>query len=471
MSPHPSDVEQFLARVAAFCAEERLVAAGESVVVAVSGGPDSMALLVALHRLSDSLGIALHVAHLNHGLRAEDSDEDAHFVSEQAQAIGVPATVGRVDVRALHAHQGGSLEAVARDARYAFLDETSAKVGATKIALGHQRDDLAETVLMLLLRGAGSTGLGGIRPIRDGKWIRPLLPFTRHDIVGFLSHEDIPYRSDTTNMDRRFLRNRLRLDLLPLLARKFNPEVRAGLVRTASLLAAEDDLLAEMTEEAGRSVFVEDGVSAQRLLEQPLAIQRRLLRGWLERLLPAGRMATFADTERLRRYIEGRAVRQSVTRALRFIRDGGVVRVDGSMCRPCREAVCLHVPGVTRVPGVSHGVSARVVAREGIQPKRPREEAVFDWAQVRQPLLLRAWRRGDRLQPFGCSGTKTVSDLLTDRKVAATERPRVAVVTDGEGAVMWVVGHRAAALCPVESTTRQVLLLRAVGSSDAGDGE
>ena len=189
-----------------------LLTKGEGIVVAVSGGPDSVCLLHILHNLRRTLEARLFVAHFDHGLRPDEDAAETSFVASMAETMGLPFVVDKGNIR-----PGPSLEDRARKARYAFLERARERFSAAKIALGHQRNDQAETVLMRLLRGSGLAGLSGIRPLRDGTIIRPLLQLGRWEIEAYLQERDLPFKTDQTNWDGRFLRNKIRQDLLPKL--------------------------------------------------------------------------------------------------------------------------------------------------------------------------------------------------------------------------------------------------------------
>ncbi len=237
-----------------------LLAAGEMIVVGVSGGPDSLCLLHLLRRLAPELALRLHVAHLNHGLRGPEADEDAEFVAELAACWGLPVTIGRADVAALAAQPGRSLEEAARLVRYAFLAEVADATGATTIAVGHNADDQAETVLMHFLRGSGVAGLRGMlprAPLSDYRLgepaapripasprllVRPLLAIPRADIEAYCAAHSLAPRFDRSNEDTTFYRNRLRHELLPLLA-TYNPAIGETLARTAAVLAGDHEIV------------------------------------------------------------------------------------------------------------------------------------------------------------------------------------------------------------------------------------
>jgi len=264
------------------------------VVVGVSGGPDSVALLLALHELSSSMKIKLRVAHLDHGLR-NNSKNDGRFVLDLASKLGLSAAiVGRAGVGALARRMKISIEEAGRLARYDFFLRTAKRFGASRVAVGHNRDDQAETVLMRLLRGSSGSGLSGIplkRPLLDlsgksgrGKpaWvIRPLLERSRAEIEAFLRLRGQRARKDPTNTDTSFMRNRIRHELLPLLERRFNPRVRAMLARAAQVLAEDDSFLEDYGAAIFRRLAVRRGravsLDAARLSRVPLPLRRRVL--------------------------------------------------------------------------------------------------------------------------------------------------------------------------------------------------
>ena len=215
---------------------------GHRIIVAVSGGPDSVCLLDVLQKLHDEMGLQLVVAHFNHGLRPEADDDETRFVESVAESYGLPFFVKRADI-SLRAHHG-SLEEAARTARYRFLEEVRERSSAQEVAVGHNLDDQAETVIMRLLRGSGPSGLGGIPPTRDGRIIRPLIEVTRKEIEAYLDCRALKYTVDSSNLDTRFLRNKIRLELMPAL-QSYQPNIRKILGQTAEILRQDEEWLNE----------------------------------------------------------------------------------------------------------------------------------------------------------------------------------------------------------------------------------
>jgi tRNA(Ile)-lysidine synthase len=227
--------------------------AGDTVVVAVSGGPDSVALAHALRDLQEELGLSLHIAHLNHGIRGTEADEDADFVRRLADELDLPVTIEKADVPAVRKLLKLSVEEAARKVRYEFLDSVADDLGAARIVTAHTADDQAETVLMNLIRGAGPDGLAGI-PFVRGRYVRPLLSVTRDEVMLYSEENHLQSRTDSTNLSDEYRRNRVRLELIPLLEVGYNPGVKDTLAATAEIMRAESEYMAERAAEAFAAV-------------------------------------------------------------------------------------------------------------------------------------------------------------------------------------------------------------------------
>ena len=443
----------FLRRVERTIRRHAMLAGGEAVLAAVSGGADSVALLHALVALAPAWRLRLSVLHVDHGLRP-DSARDAEFVRALGARLGVPVEVARVAVS-----PRGSLEAAARAARYAALGAAADRVGAARIALGHTADDQAETVLMRLLEGAGVRGLAGIPPVR-GRFVRPLIERRRAEVVAELGRTGLAWVEDPTNADPRFLRNRVRHELLPLLARAVDSDVAAALARVAALARGTIDAL--------------DRVAAAEL-------DRRAERGAGALTLPVAALAALPPpvaAEVLRRAaVElggGAPLRASAHRGLaralasppprRALRLGGIsVEVSGPRLRlaaapaPPLAPRALAVPGRLALPEIGGTLEARLADARGYLLPRTGDRVAFDAVQVPGTLSVRCRRAGDRFTPFG-SGERRLKTFLIDAKVPRWERDRVPIV-EAAGAILWVGGLRRGAPAPVTVATRRVLEL------------
>ena len=459
-------------RVRATATAHRLLPRGAHVVVAVSGGADSVALLHVLHALQAERALRLTVAHLHHGIRHESADADAAFVQRLARRLGLPFILGRARVPALAQRRGISLEMAAREARYAFLARALRRAGADCVAVAHTADDQAETILLKLARGAGPQGLGGMpysAVIHGCPVIRPLLDVARDDVRGYLRRRRIEWREDETNVDRAFLRNRVRLEALPFLERTLNPAFRAALLRTGVILRAENEWLDELSRGALSQCRAEGGaLSVGRLRTLPLAAQRRVLRLWLQRQRMPPAALEFEPVERLRAMLASQRSPRNASIAGRVI----IVRGDRLMPAPAGRPTgggfrrVLQVPGATVVSAA--GVQVTTALSRGWSPQTgqvpgryPAAVTVSVRAWRRRKLVLRSWQPGDRMRPLGAGGTRKLQDILTDARVPVGRRRSIPVLECG-GEIVWLAGYRIAEGWQLRSQDERALCLRVV---------
>ena len=436
--------------------QEAGLQAGASVVVAASGGVDSTVLLDVL----DGLGYRLHVAHLDHALRP-NSAADSRFVADGAKRRGLPCSVERRDVGACARTEGLSLEEAGRRQRYAFLDQVASRVGSEFIALGHHADDQAETVIMRLLRGSGATGLGGMEIVREGRYLRPLLRVRRAEIKKYACQRGLLYREDPSNRDPRFLRNRVRGELMPLLE-SYNTKIAEVLNRTAALLKAEDDLLAELTQEALDTVICErcnDKVTldSTKLLAYHIAVQRRMLRAVLQGLAATENPFDFVRIEQVRSWIGAGDKRLQVLGAGLMGQGCGTRYILRHGRRP-PVARCLDIPGALVLR--EHGVKIRVqvVSPEHFDKAQlGGAQVALDADRLGERVQVRSLRPGDRFQPQGMEGHKKLSDFLIDAKWPKISRDEVLVLTRGEE-IAWVAPLRSSHAFRIKSTTSRIAL-------------
>jgi tRNA(Ile)-lysidine synthase len=428
-----------------------MLTGGETVLIAVSGGADSVALAHTLVALAPTLGLGLHVGHVDHRLRA-DSGDDAAFVRALAAALAL-----RVDVVAVDLPREASVENAARRARYAALEALADRAGAARIAVAHTADDQAETVLMRLLQGAGPRGLAGMPAVR-GRVIRPLIDVRRADVVDYLTTMGASWRDDPSNADRRFLRNRVRHDLLPALARE-NASIVDALVRTAHLVRDTVEAIAALAADELRSAERgRDGVtlSVDRLRALPRSVAVEVLR---QALIGLGGPVPLraADLHALARVARAGA-------PPRPVRIGGLrVEISGRrarIARAPRPAIVTRtvlVPGVTRLDDLGSEIRARVVDAEGYDVPRGPCAVAFDADRLPGPLVVRARGRGDRFAPFGGVEGRLKAVLIAAR-VPRWERDSVPLV-DAGGNIVWAAGVRRGSAAPVTEQTRRVLEL------------
>jgi tRNA(Ile)-lysidine synthase len=440
-----------VARVRGTIERRSMLKGGETVVVAVSGGPDSLTLLHVLARLRPSLDLALHVAHFDHRLRAS-SGGDAAFVARAAERLGLPATVRAASTT--DRLPGTSPEESARERRYAFLQEVADAAGAHRIATGHTLDDQAETVLMRVLAGTGTHGLGGIPPVR-GRVVRPLIDVARAETEGFCRAARLRPRRDPTNADPAFYRNAVRAELVPLLVARFNLHAPEALARLADLARDEDALLDEL---AAAAVELEEASGASRIpVDRLLALPPALARRVLRRAAPLDAR----QTERVLRLArEGRSGDEvHLPGRLNARLEYGSLLLGRAPSRPVPVApVALEVPGITDLPPWSMRLRSWISTRAPSGWPDGRAVCVLDADRARPPLAVRRPRAGDRFHPFGMRGSRKLSDFFTDAKLPRADRARVGLVVAGED-IVWVVGHRLDDRFKVTPRTRRFLWL------------
>ncbi len=447
---------------------------GDSVVLGVSGGPDSLCLLHVLTRLAPGLDLRLHVAHLNHGLRGSESDADADFVREIARAWQLPFLGERVDVAALAQEQRLSVEEAARQARYSFLWRTAIERGARCVAVGHHADDQAETVLMHFLRGSGVAGLRGMRPsvpLADLRGlsnrpapagatvqlVRPLLYLRRADIEAYCREEHLEPRFDRSNEDTTFYRNRLRGELLPIL-RTYNPGIDDVLAHTAEVMAGDFGIVAQATEEAMRRVETparpeEVCFRMDDWRELPLGLQRSTVRAAVTRLRSSLRNINWEHVEHA-----VQVARRGETGASATIAGGLALTVDYDTLRISAEgqgwagpvpqvaaAVELAAPGTTALEG-GWQVEITAWAPGEITDRFPANDdpwtAYLDAQVTGEKLVLRPRQPGDRFQPHGLGGhSARVNETMINRKTPLAARGGWPILVGAQG-IAWVCGLR-----------------------------
>jgi tRNA(Ile)-lysidine synthase len=438
-----------LNKTAKFISDNNLFRAGETVIVAVSGGADSIALLDILANLKD-MKLTLVVAHINHMLRGEESEADAAFVSELSKSYRLPVELHSVDVRELSRTEKLSLEMGGRLARYAWFNDVATRYGATSIALAHHADDQAETVLMRLLRGSGTTGLAGIPLQSADRYVRPLLNCTRAEIEAYLHLKKISYRTDRTNTDLNFLRNRIRHELLPYL-QTFNPLIHGRLANTAEILAADESLLDDITEKAfSRLATVspdEVVINLPDSRNEPRGLRLRLYRKAI--LAAKGNLA----------HINFRNLLDIDALIFSDKANSGVDLPGGIRVNKCYQQLAfgpadyyrrgagieLNIggPGIFPLPE-GKALSISITSPPENDNNIPVTSAYFDLSAVPFPWLVRTFKPGDRIIPSGMTGSKKIKDLFIDLKIPLHARRRIPLLFSNDK-LFWICGVRVAA--------------------------
>lgn len=436
---------------------------GETVLVAVSGGPDSVAMLHALLSRREEFGITIHIAHLNHGIRGEAADMDEEFVRALAQEWNLPVAVERVDVPALRRKLRMGEEEAARQARYEFLRRTANKIGASKIAVGHTADDRAESVLMNVIRGTGIEGLGALRPVA-GSIVRPLLDAWRSDIEAYIRENQLPFRIDESNLDLAYTRNRVRHELVPLLEKHYNPRVKNALVRLAEIAQSAADFIECAALDAVGKITYRGAIDAEMLCDLPEALRYQIVRSEVERIKGDLRDVEFEQIDRVVGAL-GSGDDFTITLPsgkIYAVRRGNEFRIVEKEQLPEVEPfeIELNVPGRTQVPQIGLVIEAERI--ESPQPeKAPPDVVLIPEDAICGTLRIRSIRPGDRIIPFGMRESKKLQDVFVDKKVPRAKRALAGVVVDDEK-ILWVVGIVASEVTRITERTRHAIRLAAI---------
>jgi len=437
--------------------QQQLFHSGHHILVAVSGGADSIALLSLLHRLADPWRLKLTVVHCNYGLRGAESNGDESFVRTFCLERHLPLVIH--SPKLAKRRENSSFQAAARKARYDFMGQLAQEVGADRIAVGHTANDQAETILMWMLRGAGLAGLAGMPYVRETKIIRPLLVSTREEVLEYLKHEGLAHRLDSSNEKSLYHRNRIRRELLPVIT-KLAPAAVHVLQRQADLLREDEYYLKTVTTKLMRNLVSHSPEGVQQLnrqavMELPVALQRRLVRAVLRTYEEEGRASTIRVVESVRlALLKGRSGAQLSLKQVLVSVDQGSVQFSpatemyrnqpGSEYKTS-ECLVLSVPSIVYWAKTNQQINVQHITRhdaDQVGATLSAERVLFDAERYSAPLQVRSWRAGDRFCPQGMKGkSKKLQDFFTDRKIAGHRRENIPLLVAPEG-ILWVVGMR-----------------------------
>ncbi len=443
---------------------------GSKLVVAVSGGPDSVCLLHLLSSLKDELKLTLHVAHLDHRLRGAESKADSEYVRAMAGQLGLPCTIGQADVKAFQKSNKMTLEEAAREVCYSFLADVCEKIGSYYIVTGHTQNDNVETILLHIVRGSGTRGLVGLKPmtpriIKSRRFliVRPMIDITREETVGYCQRLRLEPRLDASNLELSPMRNKIRLKLLPLLE-GYNSNIAEALLRLSASAADELDYLDEQVANLWGSVAKREGdvitLDKEGLQNVHPALKRHLLRSCLEQL-PGG----LKDIES--RHIENMLSLMGKPSGRRIDLLYGLVFMvgyDAYWLGKENDLPCLYptldreypliIPGVTKLPGWH--VEAKIV--QALDRDDNPLVAYMNADAVGQKLNVRTWKRGDRFQPLGLGAEKKLGEFMIDTRIPRLWRRNIPVVVSSSE-IVWLAGYRLDERVKVTSKTRRVLRL------------
>jgi len=422
----------------------------EKIVLAVSGGPDSIALLYLMNELRDELKCSFHIAHLDHKLRGSESDEDVRFVADQASKLDMPITIESLDVKNMITPKE-SLESGARRIRYDFYERVMFQTHANKVAQGHTADDQVETVIMRFLRGSGSQGLSAIPPIRGNKYIRPLIEISRNEIEEYLQEINVTPRRDSSNLSTEYERNRIRHELLPLLEEKYSPNIKNILQQTADILREDDSFLTELSQKVADDCVEQKDtrhiiIHIPIFRDQHLAMQRRILRLAIESLLGNLLRYDFRHIRDLIDLVNGDSSGKSIGLPRGIVAeksyDSLILRLgDDIRGQTADYSYLIKVPGRTDIPELGLSIITKLEQTNSLEYSKNRFEKTFDYDGISGDLKIRNRKNGDRFQPLGMSGSKKIKDIFINQKIPKLERNNIPILVDGNN-ILWLIGYQ-----------------------------
>ncbi len=468
-------------RVSRYIEKNGLLEPGQKLLVAVSGGPDSVCLLHCLWQLRQELGVSLHAVHLNHGLRGQESDADAEYVSGLARSLQIPLTTGKEDIKAYQAGKRLTLEEAAREVRYRFLAQTAQSTGAAGVATGHTLNDQAETILMHIIRGSGTAGLHGLQSRQTLQFsgislsvLRPLLEVSRQETEAYCARFDLKPRQDSSNLSLAPLRNRIRQELLPLLA-SYNPAVIDSLLRLSRIARDDLELLNEAAAQAWKKVIDKQNkllIFDKKIMKGlPPSLQRQLFRRAVNELLGSLKDIETRHIEELMEALDKPPGRQiDLPEGLVFLieYDRYLLGFNPEELVPLpvlKGEYEVKIPGETLIPGwkIEASIKTRSLSRPAVENKGNLSaslfQATFDREKVGDKVIVRPRQPGDRFHPLGMAGTKKLGEFMLDAEIPRLWRDRIPVFST-PNQVIWVAGWRMDELVKIAAATRQVLELK-----------
>lgn len=470
-------MDMFVEKVKAVINKYHMLQEGDSIVVGVSGGPDSLCLLHVLRSLSEEYGLRLFAVHLNHCFRGKEADEDAEYVARICEDWGITCVIETFDIPAYASETGLSAEEAGRMIRYRIFEETAKKVGAARIAVAQNMNDQVETVLMRLLRGSGPEGLKGIEPVRDNI-IRPLIEIGRAEIEEYCAANKLSPRIDKTNLQPIYIRNKIRLELLPYLQKNFNPNIFSTILRLSDIAKEENQFLEEQTriffgqlaqQEEDRIRLETGGLKAV----HP-AIRRRIVRLGIEKLagsLTGFEYKNFENVLELLEKATGAAVMLPKGLKAYISYDFLIIsKIVEKQDKKCYYKLKYH--DNNNIPGSDVSITVDT-AEAGRLEGLPRDKyTIFiDGEKLREELVYRNRREGDRFSPIGMKGSKKLKDYFIDEKIPKEERDEIELLADGKE-IIWVIGKRLSEKYKITGSTKNIIIIKyRRGSSNGEHGE
>ncbi|MDD3223314.1 MAG: tRNA lysidine(34) synthetase TilS [Clostridium sp.] len=452
--------------------ENHMFCKNDKVIVAVSGGPDSMCLLNTLYNLKSELHIDICAAHLNHCLRGKDADEDEEFVREFCRKKNIDFYSKRVDVNALCREKGQSCEMAGRTARYEFFEELKGKIGADKIAIAHNANDQAETILMHIMRGAGLNGLIGIRPVRDNVYVRPLIKVSRDEIEDYCRENKLNPKIDKTNFEYIYGRNKVRLDIIPYIKKNFNSDIIAALNRLSDTLSVDNKFIEDFSIKKYKIYCYESSgkvtIKKEAFLEKEAIITRIIRRAisYLAKSTYNFEKKHILDIIYMQHKSTGSIL--SLPRNIEAYNNYGdiILRFDNINAKDYSKEYKLELKTCNNIKEYGYKVNIKIIKKdENIDFNTNRFVKYFDYGKINEKISIRFRKNGDKFTPFGMKGTKKIKDIFIDMKISKPLRDKIPLICfDDE--IAWIVGYRVSDIFKVTDETKDILEIRFEGGED-----
>jgi tRNA(Ile)-lysidine synthase len=468
-------MKSFEARVLEDIKNSESLLSGDKVLIAVSGGSDSIALLHTLVGLREKLKIDLTIAHLNHSARGVESDEDSDFVLDLGNSLKIETFIEKIDVASEQKSLKTSFQESARILRRKFLESTLEKIGGNKIALGHIADDQVETFLINLLRGSGLKGLGGMSNISE-VYVRPLLNCFKAEILDYLKSQKLEYRFDQSNAKIDYLRNRIRLDLIPNIEKDFNPNFKENLLTTIDIIQDDDKYLTDQIatifgEVAQNNKTKEEGlkISIPKILDYPLAIKRRLLRHAIYQVKGDLRSFSYLHIQNIIKIMENgmsgkeiclpsglmAEIKNNFLQIYKISHTPKRIITNDTVKNLC---VSLNIPGDTEISESQIKFSSHLASgKDGKFFLANPRVAELDFEKTGSKIQIRYPQMGDTFVPLGMSGSKKLKEFFIDTKTPREERNSIPILTTDSNEIIWVFGKRISNAYRVTEKTKQIL--------------
>ncbi|MBC2582590.1 tRNA lysidine(34) synthetase TilS [Clostridium sp. DJ247] len=436
---------------------------GDKILVAVSGGPDSVALLNILYRVKDDLNITIYAAHVNHGLRGKESDEDEEYVRNFCSELNIEFMSKRVDIDKISKVKNISCESAGREARYEFFEELKRKLGLQKIAIAHNLNDQAETVLMRIMRGTGVEGLVGIKPVRDKIFVRPLINSTRDEIEAYCRENNLYPRIDKTNLEPIYSRNKIRLQLIPYIKENFNKDIVQGLNRLADSARVDNEYLDMISKEKYKKycdISTEKIIISKEAFLENEAIITRMLRLALYNFL--GYLYNFEkvhiyDIIRIQSHATGKKI--NLPNNICVINNYGhiyILKNKKENIKSSQREYKLHI-GRNQLDDIKLKVNIKLVNKQEIANINKQDLVkYFDYDKIKENIILRYRKDGDRFMPSGMKGHKKLKDFFIDLKIPKERRENIPLICFGNE-IGWIIGYRVSEIFKIDKYTQNIL--------------